>query len=459
MRKLIDRASANGLDAHPQARTENMRLRYVILAMLFMVTTVNYADRATLSIAGSQASHELGLSSVQLGYIFSAFSWAYVIAQVPSGWLLDRFGARIIYFISLVGWSLFTLLQGGVGLLTGGMAVATLFLLRFMVGLSESPAFPANAKITAAWFPSSERATASAIYSAAQYFAAVLFTPIMGWITHRYGWETVFYVMGALGLILAAAWRKTVYAPATHPRITHAELDYLEQGGALVHTDETGSGQRAAPKTDGAAIGQILSNRMLLGIYLGQYCLSVITYFFLTWFPIYLVQVRGMSILKAGLVASLPAICGFVGGILGGVFSDGLLRRGFSLTAARKIPIIAGMLLSVTIISCKYVDSQWLVIAIMALAFFGKGFGALGWAVMADVAPREIIGLSGSMFNLFGNIAGITTPIVIGYILAATGSFNGALVFVGCNAMITVISYLVIVPEIKRVELRKGYKG
>jgi ACS family glucarate transporter-like MFS transporter/ACS family D-galactonate transporter-like MFS transporter len=161
-----------------------------------------------------------------------------------------------------------------------------------------------------------------------------------------------------------------------------------------------------------------------------------------------------MTILQAGLVASLPAICGFTGGVLGGVASDALIRRGHSLTVARKVPIVGGMLLSVCIIGCNYVSTDWIVVALMSLAFFGKGIGALGWAVVADTSPKEAIGLSGSIFNMFGNVAGIVTPIVIGYLVAQSGSFNGALVFVGVNALLTVFSYLVIVKDIRRVELR-----
>jgi ACS family glucarate transporter-like MFS transporter len=190
---------------------------------------------------------------------------------------------------------------------------------------------------------------------------------------------------------------------------------------------------------------------MMIGIFLGQYCISTLTYFFLTWFPVYLVQQRGMSILQAGLVASVPAICGFTGGVLGGIFSDTLLRRGFTLTAARKTPIVLGMLLSSSMVLCNYVDAQWLIVTIMALAFFGKGIGALGWAVMSDTAPPQTAGLSAGLFNMFGNIASISTPIAIGYIIAFTGSFNGALVFVGANALVAVLSYLVIVGKIERL--------
>ena len=162
-----------------------------------------------------------------------------------------------------------------------------------------------------------------------------------------------------------------------------------------------------------------------------------------------------MSILKAGFVASLPALCGFIGGVLGGVISDHLYKRAGSLTLARKLPIVAGMLLSMTIIGCNYVDDPVLVVGLMALAFFGKGIGALGWAVVSDTSPKEIAGLSGGLFNMFGNTAGITTPIIIGYILHATGSFNGALVFVGLNAFVAMAAYLFVVGEIKRVELKR----
>ena len=161
-----------------------------------------------------------------------------------------------------------------------------------------------------------------------------------------------------------------------------------------------------------------------------------------------------MTILKAGFIASLPAVCGFSGGVLGGVISDWLLRRGNSLTFSRKLPIVCGLLLSTTMVFCNYVDAEWMVVGFMTLAFFGKGIGALGWAVISDTAPRQIAGVSGGLFNMFGNISSITTPIVIGYIIQTTGSFNGALVFVGANALVAMLSYLVIVGPIRRMELR-----
>lgn len=436
------------------------RVRFSIVAMLFVVTMINYADRATIAIAGPAMAKELGITPVQMGFIFSAFGWAYVTLQIPGGWLLDRFGSKWVYFASIFLWSFFTILQGGVHFLGAAVAVYALFALRFIVGAAESPSFPANARIVAAWFPANERGTASAIFNSAQYFATALFAPIMGAITQHLGWSYEFYFMGMVGIVVSFIWIKVLYSPTDHPRLSAAELDYIEKGGALVNMDkpkEARTGEAEGKESSGSQtwsnFKKLVANRMLLGIYLAQFCINAVTYFFLTWFPVYLVQQRGMSILNAGIVASIPAICGFVGGVLGGVISDALLRRGFSLTAARKIPIVGGMLVATSMILCNYVDTQWVIIFIMALAFFGKGMGALGWAVVSDTAPREIAGLSGGIFNMFGNIASVTTPIVIGYIIQTTGSFNGALVFVGANALLAILSYLLIVGEIKRVEL------
>ncbi|CAB3802498.1 putative glucarate transporter [Paraburkholderia caffeinitolerans] len=439
------------------------KARFLIVFMLFLVTTVNYADRATLSITGTSIQHALGISPVAMGYIFSSFAWAYVIAQIPGGWLLDRFGSRRVYACSIFFWSVLTALQGFVAALPVGLAIVTLFVLRFLVGAAEAPAFPGNSRLTATWFPTAERGTASAIFNSSQYFAAVLFTPIMGWITHEYGWPHVYFAMGALGVVVTGIWLKTVYAPRQHPLVNEAEVRYIADNGAMVdledkqlarqrraeqkHTENQGSQGRAV-------LAQLLKSRMMLGVFIAQYCITTLTYFFLTWFPIYLVQERHMSILKAGFVASIPAIAGFLGGVLGGVISDRLMKLGLSTSIARKVPIVVGLLLSTCMIVCNYVDNQWLVVGIMAAAFFGKGIGALGWAVVSDTAPKQASGLCAALFNTFGNTAGITTPIVIGYLVQGTGSFAAALVFVSANALIAIVCYLFVVGKIQRFELK-----
>ncbi|WP_151993993.1 MFS transporter [Buttiauxella massiliensis] len=428
--------------------------RYLILLIIFIVTTINYADRATLSIAGTEVAKELQLSAISMGYIFSAFGWAYLLMQIPGGWLLDRYGSKKVYTYSLFFWSLFTFMQGFVDMVPLAYAGISMFIMRFMLGFSEAPSFPANARIVAAWFPTKERGTASAIFNSAQYFSLALFSPLLGWLTFAWGWEHVFTVMGGIGFVLTFLWVKFIHNPTDHPRMSKEELDYITQGGAVVDMDHKKPGAVVeGPKLH--YIKQLLTNRMMLGVFFGQYFINTITWFFLTWFPIYLVQDKGMSILKVGMVASIPALCGFAGGVLGGVFSDSLIKRGYSLTVARKIPIVLGMLLASTIILCNYTESTALVITLMAFAFFGKGFGALGWPVIADTAPKEMVGLCGAVFNVFGNVASIVTPLVIGYLVSELHSFNAALIFVGCSALMAMVCYLFVVGDIKRMELKK----
>lgn len=330
----------------------------------------------------------------------------------------------------------------------------SMFFMRFMLGFSEAPSFPANARIVAAWFPTKERGTASAIFNSAQYFSLALFSPLLGWLTFAWGWEHVFTVMGVIGFVLTALWIKLIHNPTDHPRMSAEELKFISENGAVVDMDHKKPGSAAASGPKLHYIKQLLSNRMMLGVF-SDNILSTPSPGSSSRFPIYLVQEKGMSILKVGLVASIPALCGFAGGVLGGVFSDYLIKRGLSLTTARKLPIVLGMLLASTIILCNYTNNTTLVVMLMALAFFGKGFGALGWPVISDTAPKEIVGLCGGVFNVFGNVASIVTPLVIGYLVSELHSFNAALVFVGCSALMAMVCYLFVVGDIKRMELQK----
>jgi MFS transporter, ACS family, glucarate transporter len=434
--------------------TKQTHVRYLIICVLFIVSCTSYGDRVALSIAGTGMSKDIGMDALKMGYLFSAFSWAYVIGQLPSGGLLDRFGSKKVYGIAIVLFSVSALLIGFAGYLPAAAAFTAIFILRLCSGLAQSPVFPGNGRIVASWFPATERGRASAIFNASQYFALMIFAPILGWISHVSGWRSCFWFIGGLGFVLVFVWFNTVYDVKNHPRISNAEIECIEQGGGLVNAGSGTKGNAKSSVLTWAAVKELLSHRMLVGIYLGQYCVTTLTWFFLTWFPVYLAQARHMSIVKVGFAAALPALCGGVGGVLGGVVSDRILRAGHSLTFARKLPIVAGMALSVTMIGCNYAKAQDVMLLLMSLAFFGKGFGSLGWSVVSDTSPKGMVGLNGALFNLIGNMAGITTPIIIGYMVKKTGSFNDVLIFVGGTAIMAIVSYLPLVGEIKRIELR-----
>jgi MFS transporter, ACS family, glucarate transporter len=387
-----------------------------------------------------------------LGYIFSAFALSYALAQIPGGFALDRFGAKLVYAIALSLWSLFTLLQGFSGFLTGAAAVTALFVMRFVVGLAAAPGVPANARIVANWFPTAERGTASAIFNATQYFAVFAFNPVLALIVHSLGWPFSFIFMGVFGLIAAIVFMRLVKPPTRHPLINRAEFEFIEKNGALVHIEDAGAVSSAA--FTWANVKQVLANRMLIGIYIGQYCINVLTYFFITWFPPYLMQQRHMDVIHAGIWSGVPALFGFIGGVLGGVVSDWLLKRTGSVTFARKAPLLVGMLLATLIIACNFTDSQVLVIVFMSFAFFGKGVASLGWAVISDTSPKQLVGVTGGVFNTAGNLAGIVMPITIGYIVKTTHSYDLALVFVGAHCLLTIAAYFLIVPKIERLVLK-----
>ena len=432
------------------ADARQSRVRYLIITILFIVSCFSFADRSALSQAASVMPKGMNLNAARMGYLLFAFGWAYALGQLPSGGLLDRFGSKRVYGIAIIGWSICAFFTAFAGYLAASAAFTAIFILRVFSGLFQSPVFPGNGRIVAAWFPTSERGRASAIFNSAQYFALPIFAPIFGWLIHAAGWRSCFWFMGALGCVLTVVWYTNIYGVKEHPRISPAEVETIERGGGLVNTDSATSAKKNT--LTWSTVKKLLSYRMLVGVYIGQFCITTLTWFFLTWFPLYLAQARHMSVLKVGFAAAVPGLCGGIGGILGGVISDKLLQRGHSLSFARKVPIMAGMALAISIIACNYSSSQSLMLFFMSLSFFGKGIGALGWTVVSDTSPKGMVGMNGALFNLLGNLAGITTPLIIGPIVVRTHSYNGALVFIACIAFCVILSYGLIVGEIKRLD-------
>jgi MFS transporter, ACS family, glucarate transporter len=431
--------------------TKKTHIRYLIICILFIVSCFSFADRSALSQAASSMPKDLNLNPERMGYLLFGFGWAYALGQLPSGGLLDRFGSKRVYGIAIILWSTFAFITGFAGYVSASAAFTMIFVLRICSGLAQAPVFPGNGRIVAAWFPTSERGRASAIFNSSQYFALPIFAPIFGGLLHRFGWQSCFWFLGLLGVSLTILWFTNIFGPKDHPHISTVEFETIERGGGLVNTDAQASAKKNT--LTWATVKMLLSHRMLVGVYIGQYCITTLTWFFLTWFPLYLSQARHMSVLKVGFAAAVPGLCGGFGGILGGVISDKLLQRGYSLTFARKLPIMAGMGLSMTIIACIFADSQTIMLLFMSLSFFGKGIGALGWTVVSDTSPKGMVGMNGALFNLCGNMAGVTTPLIIGYIVGKTHSYNGALLYVGIIAFCAIVAYGPIVGEIKRLEL------
>ena len=418
------------------------RVRYGMLALVFVNVVINYLDRSNISVAGAVLSKDLQLSPVQLGYIFSAFGWTYALLQIPGGLIADRFAPRALYAFCLIAWSIATLGQGF------ARGFASLFALRLATGAFEAPSYPINNRIVTSWFPDNERASAIAMYVSGQFIGLAFLTPVLATIQVYAGWQGLFITTGIVGLVWGVVWYLFYRDPLDHPGVNRGELAYIEEGGGLPRGRERDATQPTAWQW--ANLKQVFSSRTLWGVYIGQFAVNATLWFFLTWFPTYLVQYRRLDFIKSGYLASIPFLAACAGLLLSGFVSDRWVRQGKSVSVARKAPIIVGLLLSVSIVGANYTDDTAFVIFSMSLAFFGAGMALISWVFVSILSPKHLIGLTGGVFNFMGNLASIVVPIVIGY-LAQDGNFKPALVFIGALGFVGACSYAFIVGKIERV--------
>src|SRR2546425_6611119 len=366
------------------------RVRYGILALLFIGVVINYLDRANLALALPVIGKELVLTTVEKGLILSAFGWSYVLMQIPGGIIIDRFGPRLTFAVSLFTWSVVTMLQGL------ARNAATFIGMRVVLGITEAPAFPLNSRVVGTWFPSHERGLAIGVYTAGEFGGLAIFAPVLALILSNWGWPAMFAICGAVGVLFSVVWFIAYRDPKQTSRVNRAEFDYIREGGGMVET------VASARRFSWSDVIELLSHRQLWGIYIGQFAVGVTLWFFLTWFPSYLVTARHLSIIHAGFYASIPYISAMLGVLFGGVFSDGLIRRGVAVGPARKTPVILGLLGASTIMLANYVPTSNinLVIGIMSVAFFCQGMSNMSWTLVTEMAPRELQGLTGGVFNL-----------------------------------------------------------
>jgi ACS family D-galactonate transporter-like MFS transporter len=429
----------------PTIAEQPTRVRLRILAFLFINVVINYMDRINLSVAATAITDDLHLNPVQLGLLFSAFGWTYAALQIPGGILVDRIIPRILYSVSLISWSLVTLCLGLVKGFTGLLGF------RLAVGIFEAPAYPINNRIVTSWFPNQERASAIAVYTSGQFLGIALITPALTAFLYFVNWRGLFILTGVVGILWGLLWYRLYRDPADHSKVNRSELDHIENGGGLINRQVTNTPSLKS-KFEWKNLQKVFMYRKLWGIYIGQFAINSTLWFFLTWFPTYLVKYRQLNFLTSGFLASAPFLAAFAGLITSGFLSDYLIRKGVSINIARKAPVIFGLLLSASIIGANYVSSPVLIIFFMALAFFGNGFATITWVFVSTLAPKHLIGLTGGVFNFIGNLASIVVPLVIG-LLVNGGNFKPALIFIGIITIAGACSYIFLVGKIERINV------
>lgn len=416
------------------------RTRWVIVVLAGLGTAINYLDRATLSVAEKLVREDLDLGKDDMGIAMSAFFWTYAIFQLPSGWLVDKVGARIAYSIAAAWWSGFTMLTG----LARGFG--SLFAFRFLLGAGEAPAYPCNAKVVSQWFPKSERALATGIFDSGARAGGVLALPIVTSTVAWLGWRMSFAAIGGVGLLWALGWWFFYRAPRDHFMPNEAEIAHIEAGQVTTADADA----EAEADTTSLSWKDLFRYRTVWGMMLGFFCLNFIAYFFVTWFPTYLIEERGFSNLKLGLFGTIPGLFAMLTGWIGGYVSDTLLKRGYSLTAARKIPLVSGMMMSSCIALAVIVPEAWQAVALLSLSFGSITFAAASvWSLPADVAPHpKYVASIGGIQNFAANFAGIGISVLVGFLYEATGTFVVPLVFTGGIAFVGAFAYLFVIREV-----------
>lgn len=418
------------------------RYRYVILIFMWLAVFLNYLDRATLSVVLDEVKAEIGATDSQMGVILSAFAWSITAVIVVFGVLMQRYGARLIGTISLAGFSIMTLLTGVASNFIG------LFIARLGLGVFEAPTFPLNSALARNWFPQAGRAKAVSTYMTGSFFGLAFAVPILGVVLNIFGsWRSVFFFAGSLGLIIALAWYIVVRStPIESLRVSQQELDLITSG------DEAAPVVKP-PKPDRKDWISVLTERRLVGIYLGAFGTSTVVFFFITWFPSYLTSELGFNFRTGSAVlAALPYICGMGGMLTSGWFSDKLIKAGKSPGQARKVTVTIGLLGSTVIALVPLLDSEQksAILALLCVCFFFAGMANTAWLLAAEIAKPRLLGLTTGVYGFWVNLFGAITPIIVGILLQNTGrNFGVVFGYVGAAALVGVLGYVVLVDRVE----------
>jgi D-galactonate transporter len=382
--------------------------RWYILGLICLMYLITYLDRVNISTAAPEISKEFGFDKITMGWIFSAFVWAYAIFQVPGGWLSDRFGARPVLATIVAYWSIMT---AATAMATGAVSF---FIIRFLFGAGEAGAFPGATRAMQVWYPKSERGFVQGITHSASRLGAAIAPPIVVLIVTTLGWRSVFYICGAVGFLWSLWWFLSYRnLPEEHGLVNRAELERIRGFG------ETGEINQASVQREGADVpwGTLLRSPNMWAIMCAYFTYVYCLYIFLTWLPSYLVDFRHFTLIKVGMFASLPLFAGVIGDTVGGVATDWLLKKTGSFKLARRSVAIVGLLgCAVFMVAAGMTeDAYTAVYSLTAAMFFLECTIGPAWAVPMDCGGKYSGTVSG-MMNMAGNIGGALSPLVFGYL-------------------------------------------
>jgi MFS family permease len=391
--------------------------RVIIYTMLFLMTAVSYLDRVNLSVAAGPMAKELGLSPVQLGWLFSGFLWTYIIFLVPAGLLVDRFGFRPIGALAVALWSMATAATAFASGLVGLAAS------RFVLGTGESAAWPVGIRAVRAWAPRSEYGVAVAAISLGQSAGGAFGALLVGWLVRDFGWRASFVLTGGLGLLWAALWLILARSPAQARWLGESERQMI-----LRTRDQEPVGAGAS-----SSVATLLSSRAMWGTMLGQGCLVYGYYMLLTWLPNYLQTQRGIAIFGSGLDTAIIYGTAVIGSLVLGHVTDRVFTESALRSGARKRAVILSVLPALLMASTPWMPTTGAVIAVLTISVtFLANAISLNAALCNDLVlhPADS-GKAIAIFTCGANVIAVLAPIVTGYLVSASGRFDAAFVLTG----------------------------
>lgn len=413
----ITSATAAGGATHPSTASlidaangyrRASNVRYRVLMLTFVVAFVMYMDRACIGAAAPDIMREFGLDKIQMGWAASAFNWAYALFQVPAGWMADRYGPRLILGVAIAWWSVFT---AGTGL---AFNLLSLVLARFFFGIGEAAAFPAASRAILPWLPPRQRAFGQGFQHSGSRLGAAVTPAIVVVLIARYGWNYVFFIFGAIGLVLSAVW--VAYFrnyPEQHSGVNREELTMLQAAGC---TSGKAARKLAVPWR------HILHSRDIWFLSSLYFCYGWVLWLYLTWLPTYLVEGRNFAQLKMGLAASAPLLAATVTNVVGGSLSDRLAHVWSDLRRGRIVVSVCGFgLAGVALVPVALVSEQWAALTCLTVALAGLELTvAVSWAMALDIGG-DYSGSVSAVMNTFGNLGGALSSVCIGYISTLFG--------------------------------------
>jgi MFS family permease len=403
-------------DRAPRAPTSPLRLVLLMALSVF----INYVDRGNLATAGPLLMDELHLSATQFGALGSAFFVTYVLAMVPAGWLADRYGAKLVLGVGAAIWSTATLLTGFAG------GFASLLALRLLLGVGESPAFPATSKLIATGVAREHIGIANGVTGFGYLFGPAIGTFVGAMLTARLGWRPVFVIFGVLSLLWLVPWRRVVIA---EPTITHH-----------------------AASVDPPSMGEILRQRGLWGAVIGHFSGNYTFYFILAWLPTYFVKVRGFSLDEMAWVATAAYAINATAALAAGWGIDRWVKSGRSATIGYKTPMGVSHLISIAcMVGMAVLPIQGCIASLFVFELF-MGFSSPGYFGIPQIlagptAAARWVGVQ----NCCGNLPGIIAPFITGVLIDATGSYESAFVLAGLINLVGFVGWVFVLPKIEPI--------